>query len=229
MDDQQEIEATIHTESKWLSVDSGRKMTDLIIAEKLFILTIDDERGEMPASVKAVLRFGLAGALLAELTLANKFQLNEDRLLLIDPIVTHNGLFDEIMGMVALEQKPRKLIYWVEVIGRKQTVREVAERLASRNVISIEKERYPWISPSIAYPQVDGSAKYWVKQRLREIILAKEQPEAADIILFSLLRACQLLRLVFTSDERRSASKKVEALAKGDVFGKCVAKLLEKR
>ena len=228
MDDQQEIETTIQTESKWLYVDSGRKMTDLIIAEKLFILTIDDERGEMPASVKAVLRFGLAGALLAELTLANKFQLNEGRLLLSDPIVTHDGLLDEIMGMVALEQKPRKLIYWIEVIGRKQTVREVAERLAGRKVISIEKERYPWISPSIAYPQVDGSAKYCVKQRLREIILAKDQPEAADIILFSLLRACQLLRLVFTSDERRSASKKVEALAKGEIFGKSVAKLLEK-
>jgi len=44
-----------------------------------------------------------------------------------------------------------------------------------------------------------------------------------------LLRACQFLKFVFTSDEHKSASKKVEAMAKGEVFGKSVAKILEKR
>ena len=132
--------------------------------------------------------------MLAELTLHNKFQLEEGRLVLIDPTPTHDGLFDEIMGRVALEKKTHNVIYWVETVGSRQVVRQVAERLAGRNVISIEKERYPWLSPSIAYPPLDGSAKYWVKQRLREVVLLNEGVGTEDITLFSLLRACQFLK-----------------------------------
>ena len=60
------------------------------------------------------------------------------------------------------------------------------------------------------------------------MILANKEIGDEDTVLFSLLRACQFLRFVFTSDENKSASKKVEAMAKGEVFGKSVAKLLEK-
>ena len=145
----------------------------------------------IPASVRAALRYGLAEALIAELTLCNKFQLEEGRLVLIDPTPTHDRIFDELMGKVALEKKTHKVIYWVEAAGSRQIVRQVAERLAGRNVISIEKERYPWLSPSIAYPHVDGSAKYCVKQCLREMILANEETDVEDTILFSFEQAKQ--------------------------------------
>jgi len=226
---QQGNETAGDNEANQAHENSGTKMAALMLAEKLFILTIDDERGDMPAPVRANLRYGLAGALLAELTLCNKFQLEEGRLVLIDPTPMHDKMLDEVMGKVALEKKTHKVIYWVEAIGSRQIVRQVAERLASRNIINIEKQRYPWLSPSIAYPQVDGSAKYWVKQRLREMILANEETDVEDTILFSLLKACQLLKFVFTSDEQRSATRKVEVIVKDEVFGKSVAKLLEKR
>jgi hypothetical protein len=72
----------------------------------------------------------------------------------------------------------------------------------------------------------DASAKYWVKQHLRGIILAGEKGETSDVALLSLLKACQLLRLVFTHDERKSASKKVDVLVQGEIFGDAVEKLL---
>ena len=102
----------------------------------------------------------------------------------------------------------------------------MAERLAQRNVIAIEKKQYLWITPYEVYPQVDASAKYWVKQQLRGIVLAGQKAEAHDIALLSLLRACRLLRLVFTRDERKYAGKKVETLVTGEVFGEAVADFL---
>ena len=47
------------------------------------------------------------------------------------------------------------------------------------------------------------------------------------MILLSLLKACGLLRFVFTRDERKFADKKVDELVQGEVFGEAVAKLLE--
>ena len=45
--------------------------------------------------------------------------------------------------------------------------------------------------------------------------------------LLSLIDACRLLNLVFTKDERKAASKKVEDLVEGEPFGEAVAKTLE--
>ena len=198
----------------------------LNIPEKLFILSIDDDQGAMAASVKTTLRYGLAGALLAELALANKIQLQNDRLRVVDSTPTGEALFDDILLTVKGEKKLRRLSYWVEVIGSKQTVKQVAEQLAGQNVIMIEKKGYAWISPYIVYPQVDASAKYWVKHHLRAVVLAGEKPEVPDVALLSLLKACRLLRLVFTRDERKSASIKVDALVQGEAFGGAVATLL---
>jgi Golgi phosphoprotein 3 len=201
-------------------------MTNLNIPEKLFILSIDDERSSIVVSIEMNLRYGLAGAALAELALANKIHLADGRLALTDPTPIGDTLFDDILTMIAAEQKLRKLSHWINVFGRKQTVKQVAERLAEHKVIAIKKKRYLWIIPYEVYPQVDTSAKYWVKQHLRGIVLAGEQAEAADIALLSLLKACRLLRQVFTRDERKAAGKKVDAMVKGEIFGEAVAKLL---
>jgi hypothetical protein len=226
MDTQPLAESLIQPKSRSRAKRPAKKTLKLNIPEKLFILTIDDDRGAVAASVKTALPYGLAGALLAELALANKIHLEDDRLALTDTAPTGDALFDEILAMIAAEHKPRKLVHWVDAIGRKQTVKQVVERLVSQSVIRIEKKRYIWVIPYEVYPQVDASAKYWVKNQLRGIVLAGEKAEARDTALLSLLKACRLLRLVFTRDERKAADKKVDALVQGEVFGAAVAKLL---
>ena len=204
----------------------GTKTLSLNIPEKLLILTIDDDKGAIASSVKKSLRYGLSGALLAELVLIGKIQLDGERLKLAEPSLTNDTLFDNALKMVAAEKKKHKLTYWVNEIGSKTLLKQVAGQLAGRGVIKIEKKRFSWIYPYIAYPQVDASAKYWVKQNLRAVVLAGEKAKAADIALLSLLKACSLLRLLFTSDERKAANKKVDRLVQGEAFGNSVSVLL---
>ncbi len=228
MDDQPAIES--ESKSKLRSRSSKKQeipSLGLNIPEKLFILSIDDERGEIKSSIKSTLPYGLAGGLLAELALLNKVQSKAARLIVVDSTPTGDAWLDGILTEIASAQKPRKLSRWIEILGRKQTIKQTAARLADRNVIGIEKKRYLWIIPYDTYPQVDASAKYWVKQRLRGIVLAGEKTDESDLILISLLKACGLLRLLFTRDERKYASKKVDALVKGEVFGEAVSRLLE--
>jgi hypothetical protein len=201
-------------------------MVSFTIPEKLFILNIDDKQGAIAVSAKTMLRYGSAGSVLAELALRNKIQLRKSRLILEDATPTGDSLLDEILELIVGEQKPRKLVRWVDAIGNKQIDKRVAIRLAERNVIRIEKKRFLWIIPYEIYPQVDASAKYWVKQHLRSVVLAGEKADASDIALLSMLKACRLLRLLFTRDERKFANKKVDALVHGEVIGETVARLL---
>lgn len=205
----------------------AKKTLALPIPEELFTLAIDDNEGAVPASMKSPLRFGLAGAFLAELVLANKIQMAEDRLTLATSKPTGDALCDDILAMITVDNKPHKLGHWIQAIGSKLTIKQVALRLVDRKVIVIEKKQYAWVMPYPALPQGQASAKYLLKQHLRGIVLAGEPASPADIVLFSLLKSCGLLRALFTQDERKMAEKKVDGLVQGEVFGEAVAKLVK--
>ena len=199
----------------------------LTIPDKLFILSIDDHKSTVNSSVTNALPYGIAGGLLAELALAGKIRVEKERLVLVDPSGIGDDLFDDLLATILNERKPRKLSHWITSIGGNHPFKQVSNHLAGQNVIRIEKKRFLWVIPYEVYPQVDASAKYWVKQHLRSIVLAGEKPEPADIILLSLLKGCGLLPLVFTQDERKSARKKLNELVEGEVFGEYVKETLE--
>lgn len=205
---------------------SSQPQVMLSLPEKLFILAIDDDQGAITASVKNKLRYGLAGAILSELAILGKIVSEEGRIRVADATPTGDPLCDHALTRIAAMKKPPKMERLVNDLAKEPLFKQTAERLAERNIITIEKKNFAWISPSVVYPQVDGSTKYWLKARLRAIILAGEKPEAKDIALFSLLTACQLLRLVFTRDERQSARKQVNALVLGEAYGEALANLL---
>jgi hypothetical protein len=223
------LDSDPETKSKQQTQNLADVVPDLLkfnTFEKLFILTIDDEQESETGSKKYTLCYGLAGAIMAELALVNKIQLQKGRLILSDVSPTGDGLMDEVLETIAVEKKPRKLSRWIYIIGRKQLVNKVAVRVAERNVIRFDKKHYTWIIPFENDPTVDASAKYSVKQRLRGIVLAGEKAYPSDIALLGQLKQSRLLRLLFTKDERLEAINKVDALVKDAGFDDMVKKLL---
>jgi hypothetical protein len=202
------------------------KIPELDLPEKLFVLTIDDERHTIPSAIKARLRYALVGSILFELALGNKIHLENGRLVVNDPGAFGEPWFDEILSIIASEQKSRKISYWLNSIDKKGIVDKLAERLAERKVITIEKKHYLWIIPYEAFPTINASAKYWGKQQLRSIALASEKADLYDIALLNLLKECRLLSLVFTRDERKPVVKKIKAMFHDEVIGENNSKLL---
>ncbi len=196
------------------------------LSEEFFLLSIDDAKGKIITAVDQGLQFGLAGALLAELALQGKISLDNKRLVVLNPAPTSDPLFDETLARLSAEKKPRKASYWVEKLADKKLVKKVAQRLADKNILRIEKKRYLWVIPYEVFPQVDASAKFWVKQHLRDAVLAGGETTPGIIAFLSLLKACRLLDLVFTRDERKAAARKVDALVKEEPFGSAVAEMI---
>jgi Golgi phosphoprotein 3 len=199
----------------------------LSLNEKFFLITIDDDKGKVTLSASTVISYGLAGAFLAELTLEGKLCLEDEKLVVLDGTPTGDEIMDDVLAIIAESDKPRKPIRWIKTLSGKKLPRRVAKRLAAKNIIQIEKKRYLWMIPYEAYPIQDASAKYWVKQHLREIILGGVAPVSRDVVLLSLINACRLLNLVFTKDERKAALKKVEDLVKEEPFGDSIARTLK--
>jgi hypothetical protein len=195
----------------------------LKLYEELFLLSINDAKGELVGASSSYLPYGLAGAILAELALQGKVQLADNRLAVLDAHPTGDELLDDALAAIAASDKPRKLTHWINVASGNKLQKRVVQRLVAQNAIRVEKKRFLWVIPYEAYPEQDASAKYWVKQALRGVVLGGEKPEPHTIALLSLLRACRLLNLIFTKDERKAAGQKIDALASADLFGEAVA------
>ena len=199
-------------------------MLDLF--EELMLLAIDDERGAIAGVETYRLYFGMAGAILAELAIHGKVQVENKKLFVIDETETGDQLLDEALDKIKASKK-RKPSYWVNSYGNKKLRKAVAGRLAEKKVIRIEEKRYLWVIPYEVYPQQNASAKFWIKQELRAMLMSDARPEPHSLVLLSLAKACGMLKLIFTKDERRAAKRRVDELVKGEVYGAAVAATIE--
>jgi hypothetical protein len=88
----------------------------------------------------------------------------------------------------------------------------VVERLEANGVVKQEEKRLTWVIPYVDSPEKNASAKYALKARIRKSILSDEDLENHDLALLSLVKACNLLNLVFTKDERKMARRQIYEL-----------------
>ena len=199
----------------------------LTLFEKLFLLSIDDVKGTTAKGIYGPLYFGLPGAILADLTLQGRLT-GEDRYIVVaKETPTNDDLLDEILAKLAKAKKPHKASHWVRAMGSNDLPTQIANGLTVKNILKSEEKHYFWVIPYAAFTQMDASAKYWVKEQLRAVVLANRKPELEDVVLLRLLKACSLLNLVFTKDERKAANERVDLLSGEDIYGESVAAVLD--
>lgn len=199
----------------------------LSLPEELLLLSIDDDKGKITGSMMGLVGFGLAGAVLADLALKGKIQLDDkEKLALLDPTPVGSPVLDAVLEKMAAADRVHKATYWVNILTGKKLQKALFAQLVEKKVLMEQERRYLWVIPYTEYTEQDASAKFGLKQRLRSLVLAGGEIGAHDLALLSLMRACRFLNLLFTKDERKAASKKVAELVKNEVFGQAVSKTI---
>ena len=124
----------------------------LNLAEELFLLALDDDSGWITAPAQDALRYGLAAALLADLALAGKVTVTDQRVNLVESSPAGDELLDEVLKRLAASDKPRKVKYWINALSFRKLPKQIAERLVARGVLREEERRYLWVMPYAAFP-----------------------------------------------------------------------------
>jgi hypothetical protein len=182
------------------------------LVDELILLSIDEGNGRLVAPAKRRLPYVLAGATLEELALLGKVRVEENhRLVLVDPTASGDQILDEALDKIKSSEKPHKLPFWVEaLVGKPKKMRQrMTQRLVDQGLVNEEDGHLSLVAPVADHPDYNASAKYWLKSRLREQVLACNTTELHDQALLGLLRAGGLLFLVFTRDELRSARRRI--------------------
>lgn len=202
----------------------------LTIFEELFALSIHEDKGVVLSSAARSLHPSLAAGVLTELAILGKVGVTENhRLRLVDAAPTGDEILDESLEMIQASEKERRLGYWIEGLLPKAEKfhRRLAERLVQGGIANQEEDHLTWVVPTADHPEVEASAKYWIKRRLRTIVLACEDAQLRDIALLNLLKAGGLGFLVFLRDERKVAYRRSDELRVGQALVNPTAQAIE--
>lgn len=175
----------------------------LTLYEELYLLALDEEKGNLVPFARKEIAYPLAGTFLAELSLLGKIDLGEKRRLIIcDDTPTGDQLLDRALEQIKSTEKPHKIGYWITLLGEepKKLRQTIGENLAAKNILVQDEKRF--FRPDPGKENVTPvPGKFEMKHRLRSQVLLESGEDVRCLMLLNILLAGDLLGLVFTQDE----------------------------
>ena len=202
---------------------------DLLLAEDLMLLLLDDETG---AVRQTHVRPLLGGAVLADLALAGAVEVEEKRGVWhtakvhpVDGARPSDALLAAAYDEVAA--KPRSAQDLVNRIG-KPLKDDVTERLVERGLVRREEHRVLGIFPTTRWPAEDVAHEQGVRRRLGDLLVRGLTPDTRTVALVALLSAVDLAHKVVDheglsgGEVRKRGKRLVEQMDDGDWAAKAV-------
>jgi hypothetical protein len=193
----------------------------LTLSEEILILCIHEDKGTIMPSKVDSLRYGLGGAMLADLALIRKIGLKDNqRLELLDATPVEDDIQADALEIIRNAEKERKMGYWIDVFSQKpeKLRKRLANRLVEDQVVNQEDDRFQWVMPHSDALNQNATAKYLMRSRIRDLVLASAHAEPREIALLSLVKASNLLDLIFFKDERKLADQRINELVVGEAM-----------
>jgi hypothetical protein len=181
------------------------------VFDKLLILSLHEEKCTVLPSVSKKLEIGVSGGILVELTLRGEVQAkgSSNRLELAQASETGDDLLDETVALIQGTEQNHKFGYWIKHLRSQFGAdrERLIARLVANGVLNQSDDGLTWVTPYADSPNQHASAKYVLKSQLRELVLTQGEADLSDLALLGLVKASNLLNLVFTKDERKAAKR----------------------
>ncbi len=197
----------------------------LSIPEELLLLMLDDETGRLHDSAGPGGDLALAGAVLAELSLAGRIDSDPHRLWVADRTPTGDALLDAALARIAAEVAPRHSRHWIGMFGADaEELREALfRRLVEKGVLREEKGRFLWVFPERRYPAVSGREEREVKARILGVLFDDDIPDAHDALLIGLCRAANLFGSILAPAELERAQPRIAQVSELEELNRSLA------
>ncbi|WP_460865191.1 GOLPH3/VPS74 family protein [Rhodococcus aerolatus] len=183
----------------------------LALPDELCLLGHDAESGRAHTSH---LDLGLAGAVLVELALSGRVDVDDDRVVVLDDSPTGDALLDAALVRIA-EDKPRKPADWVSRL-QKGLRDDVLARLVEAGVLDHETSKTLGMFTRHRWREVDPEPEQQVRARLETVVLHGTEPDQRTAALVGLVAAVDLRQAVFPLAPRKPTETRMGEVAEGE-------------
>ncbi|MCW5515289.1 GOLPH3/VPS74 family protein [Muriicola sp. Z0-33] len=188
-------------------------MIDLNLADKLLLLALDDEKGTFVSGPFA-LTYGLAGAILLELSLKECIKIVDKKVVVNNLKRIDDALLDSYLQLLVRSKKNRSLKYWVEKFGNKERLikKEILDKLILKGILAKREQKFLWVFNNDKFPTVNSKPENILRKRLCEIIEYSKKPTLEELMLISLIDTCGLNRIVYGKDRSKRCKGNIKAI-----------------
>jgi hypothetical protein len=203
---------------------------ELRLSEELLVLALNEKKGTIAPFKREYIKYGVAAALLQELIILEKLELDEEVVTVIEANPFGDNLLDPALEILEQATKKKKVQHWVSKLGGKygKFKKILLDDLIDKGVLR------PWEEPGVheGEPGLFHRQRFktWydiplqhIRKRLHDILVYGGEPDPKSLRLIGLIHACKLTRRVFTDKEdQERVMLRIDALTGSDVFKKAI-------
>jgi hypothetical protein len=190
------------------SCDKLRFVTNLLLAEEIFLLTHNDDSGRTSGAL--AIDAGLAGALLMDLAAQELVDTDGEAITPVAGTASHPLLASAHAELLQGETRTAK--QWVVRLPKvlKPLRSQVGQSLVERGVLTQQKSRILGLFPTTRWPQADPAPEQDLHRRLIDVLVDGAEPDPHMALLISLMSSQGLVRRVVDKDHRKQAESRAK-------------------
>ena len=194
----------------------------LSIAEEILLLALDEEKGTLLRGSDSSLGLAVTGAVLMDLAFANRIDTDFDRLYVIDPSPTGDAILDEVLGNIAARDSQLSTEYWLrELHADADAIRNrLIDRMVAAQVLQRTDNKILGVFRRRRHRVLNHREEHEVKRRIAGILCSDEIPDPRDVVIISLVLACNLLGTILNAWGVRYVLPRAELIARMDLIGR---------
>jgi Golgi phosphoprotein 3 len=203
----------------------------LHLHEEIMLLVLRDREGTVVSGT--MYSYAIGGAVLAELLIEKRIDIEAVKknkyARVLSPTPLGDPLIDEGLAKLAGAKKRAQLQTWVTKFAQTKNLKHrVAAQLAKRGTLRIDEDKVLGIFTRRIYPEVDPRPEREMIERLRKAIF-DDAGEVAPrtVILLSLAKSADLLKLVFDKKQLKSRKTRIEQVVNGEMTGKATQEAIQ--
>ena len=202
---------------------------DLYIQEEILLLALKDEKGTF--YMRTILP-ALGGAIAAELLLAGKIEVEQDRKKMVNVVSRQSlgdPLLDEALNKIATAKRRATLQTWIQRFSRFPKLQHrIAQGLCRKSVLRQDEQQILLFFRQKRYPELDHGAEQLLIGRLHDAIFGESlEIEPRTVVLIALAKATDLLSIPFPRKELNSHKKRIKNIVDGDLIGTATKEAIE--
>jgi hypothetical protein len=196
----------------------------LTLVEEIVLLSLDDETGAHLPLPPSALGYGIAGAILSDLIMAERISV-DGSVKVLNSEKTNNPLLDPWLQRIVDETYVHSIHYWISAISdeKRDIESSVLDHLIERGILIRKDKKILWVVGLRRYPTIHNEERVEVRTRLQRLIFSDDKADHFDSTLISLLDGCYLLPSVLPESELADRSERIDEIAKSDPVGREVA------
>lgn len=190
-----------------------------MLATDLLLLALDDERGTVLSQAAIGLDYGLAGAIVMELALRGRIDVNDEKVSTIGP-VTDDALLDDALRTIATTPG-KDLSHWVWHLSRDLggLRQRLLDRLVARGTLEKRERRVLLLFHQNVYPERDARVEHDIRTRVDDALLQGQSPDAQTACLIHLAAACRITDAIYPRDQHQAIKARIDALGDAGIAG----------